>query len=113
MHEMAIMAGMLDLIQEEARTRGFTRVRKVGLAIGRFSGVEEDALRFAFDVSIQDSVAAGADLEIEAVDGQARCRTCAAEFPVDARAALCPACQSPDLRIIGGRDLRVQYLDVD
>jgi hydrogenase nickel insertion protein HypA len=113
MHEMAIMTGMLGLIQEEARDKGFIRVRKVGLAVGKFSGVEADALRFAFDVSTQDSVAAGADLEIEAVDGRARCRACGEEFPVGAYTVLCPACQSPDLRIIGGRDLRVDYLDVE
>jgi hydrogenase nickel incorporation protein HypA/HybF len=80
MHEMAIMAGMLDLIRTEARDRGFARVRKVGLAVGSFSGVEPESLRFAFDVCVQGTVAEGAGLDLETTPG---------------------------------RDLRVQYLDVD
>jgi len=113
MHEMAIMAGMLGIIQEEARAKGFRRVRKVGMAVGRFSGVEPDALRFAFDVTVAGSAAEGAELELEAADGLAQCRSCGGEFPATSYTLLCPACLRPDLRLVGGRDVRVAFLDVD
>jgi hydrogenase nickel incorporation protein HypA/HybF len=113
MHELAIMAGMLDLIQEEAGSQGFARVRKVGMEVGRFSGVEAESLRFAFDVAVAGSVAEGAELEIVPVPGRARCRSCALEFPVGAYPAACPGCAGADLRMVGGKELRITYLDVD
>ena len=113
MHEMSIMAGLLEIIQGEARIQGFARVTRVGLEIGRLSGVEAEAMRFAFDVCTAGTVAEGAELEIEATGGLGRCASCALDFPLDTFQGSCPSCGGSELRVVSGRELRVQYLDVD
>ena len=47
---MSLMEGMLQIIEENARTQGFGRVRNVILEIGKLAGVEVEALRFAFEI---------------------------------------------------------------
>ncbi len=113
MHEMSLMAGMMEIIQDEARDQGFARVTKVVLEIGQLAGVEPEAMRFAFDVCTEGSVAEGADLEIEATEGLARCVSCARTFPVRACYGTCPFCAGADLRIVSGREMRLKFLDVE
>ena len=113
MHELALMAGMLEIIRGEARAQGFARVTRVGLEIGRLAGVETEAMRFAFDVCTAGSVAEGAELAIEAPEGMGRCQSCGRDVPVLAFLGSCPGCGATDLRIIAGKELRIKYLDVE
>lgn len=110
---MSIMAGLLEIIQREARTQGFVRVARVGLEIGQLAGVEAEAMRFAFDVCTEGSVAEGAELEIEATEGVGRCAACARDFSLRSFQGSCPSCGGPELQIVSGKELRVKYLDVD
>ena len=57
MHELSIATEILDAVQKEAQKRN-ARVATVGLRIGELSGVEQDSLRFCFEVLVQ-----GSDLE--------------------------------------------------
>ena len=113
MHEMALTTRMLELIEAQALQSGFRRVARVILEIGRLSGVEPEAIRFAFDVVTRDSVAEGAELVIEATPGRARCPACGAEAAVQACYDPCAACGGFPQEILAGRDLRLLALDVD
>jgi hydrogenase nickel incorporation protein HypA/HybF len=70
MHEMSLMASMLERIEEQARVDGYVRVARVILEIGLASGVEPEAMRFAFQVNTRGSVAEGAELVIEETPGR-------------------------------------------
>lgn len=113
MHELALMAGMLEIIRVEARAQGFTRVSRVVLEIGRLAGVEPEALRFAFDVSACGTVAEGAELEIEEPEGRAECADCLRIVPVGPARGGCPSCGGNSLKVISGKEMRVKFLDVD
>jgi len=72
MHEAGLMQTALEMACEEARLAGAIRVQRLVLSIGAGSGVEPDALRFAFDALSVGSLADGATLEFEdAADGDA------------------------------------------
>jgi hydrogenase nickel incorporation protein HypA/HybF len=113
MHEMALMASMLEIIQDQARQEGFSRVLRVVLEVGRLSAVDPEAMRFAFDVGTQDSVAQGAELTIQETEGLARCISCGTEAQVLAFYDPCPACGRVPLEIVAGRDMRLVSLDVE
>jgi hydrogenase nickel incorporation protein HypA/HybF len=57
LHELSIATEILDAVQKEAQRRN-ARVATVGLRIGDLSGVEQDSLRFCFEVLVQ-----GTDLD--------------------------------------------------
>lgn len=53
------MDAVLRAVEESAAREGITRVKTVGLVIGRRSGVLPDAVRFAFDVLARRGAAGG------------------------------------------------------
>lgn len=111
MHEMTIVAGVLEIAHRQAAGAGATRINRVVLEVGRLAGVEADALRFCFDVA-RSGLSAIAELEIRDVPGRGLCPACGASRDVDELAALCEACGNV-LDISGGRELRVLSLNVD
>lgn len=112
MHEMALAEGVLNVIEDSARTQGFTRVKTVRLEIGRLAAVEPEALRFSFDVVKRGTIAEGAVIEIVDVPGRAWCMKCGDTVAIDERGAACPACGSYQLQVSGGEDMRVSELEV-
>lgn len=108
MHELAITQSVVDMVVE--RTAG-RRVASVQVQVGKLSGVVGDAMRFCFDLATVDTPLEGAELEIEAVTGQASCRTCGGEFEVSDLILLCH-CGSADVRIIAGDELLVTSVEM-
>ena len=112
MHEMSLCEGILQVLEDAAEQQGFTRVNKVRLEIGRFAGVESDALRFGFDVVMKGSLADEADLEIIELPGHAFCFGCAETVTLNNRLDPCPACGSGKLAPSGGDEMRIKDLEV-
>lgn len=113
MHEMSICEGILQVMEEQAASQQFNRVKSVWLEIGPLAGVELDALRFSFDVVTRDSLADGARLEIIEMPGTAWCMECSKSVPIRQRFDACPECGSFQLQITGGDELRIKELEVD
>ena len=113
MHELSLSEGVLQILEESARTQGYTRVRAVWLEIGRLAGVDPEAMRFTFDAVTTGTLAENARLEIVDVPGRAWCMPCAAEVQVSERFDSCPRCGSYQLQVTGGDDLKVKELEVE
>lgn len=112
MHEMALCESLRSAIEEAAEREHFARVQKVRLAIGRFAGVEIEALRFGFDVVMQGSPAEGAELVIIEEEGTAWCFDCSETVPLADRFSSCPRCGGERLMPNGGTDMRIKDLEV-
>ncbi len=111
MHEMTIVAGVLEIAHRQAAAAGAVRINRVVLEVGRLAGVEVESLRFCF-AAARSGPSAAAELDIRDVPGRGACPTCGAARNVDELAALCDACGGV-LTISGGRELRVLSLNVD
>lgn len=113
MHEMSLCEGVLQVMQEQAKAQGFSRVKTVWLEIGELAGVDTEAMRFGFDVVVRDSLADGATLEIIHLPGRAWCLPCGNEVRVRQRFDACPTCGGYQLQVTGGDELRVKELEVE
>jgi len=113
MHELALMACMMEIILGEARSQGFSKVSKVVLEIGEMAGVEPEAMRFAFDVSSCGTLAAGAELAIEQPEGLVQCLDCLRTAPVRKVLGCCPHCAGTRLEVVAGKEMRLKFLEVD
>lgn len=113
MHEMSIAEGIMQVIEDEAKKQGFTRVKHIWLEIGRFSGVETEALTFCFDVVTRGGIAEGSALDIIDIPGQAWCMACSETVEVTERYDACPECGSYQLQVTGGEELRIKELEVE
>ena len=112
MHEMSLADGVLQIVEDAARSQGFSQVTAVRLEIGRLSSVEPEALRFCFDVVVRGSLAEGARLEIVDIPGTGWCLQCRETVPVKALYDSCPRCGSSQVQPTGGTELRVRDLEV-
>ena len=113
MHEMSLAEGVLQIIEDTARTQGFARVSAVFLELGQLSSVEPEALAFCFDAVTHGSIAAGARLEILRVAGSGWCLECAESVPMSELYAACPLCGGYQMQVTGGTEMRVKELEVD
>ena len=113
MHELSLAEGVLQIVEDAARTQQFVRVKAVVLEIGRLSTVEPESMRFCFDAVIRGSVAEGARLEILDTPGKAWCMECSKEVALETRYDPCPDCGGFQLEVTGGTEMRVKELEVE
>lgn len=112
MHEVGIMESALAVIAREARAHGAERVERITLRIGAISGVEPEALRFAFEAVSPGSVADGAELVICRVPARAHCRACDEDFTIASGFLFeCPRCRAFSGDVRAGRELELARLE--
>jgi hydrogenase nickel incorporation protein HypA/HybF len=112
LHELSLCESLLEIIEEQANVYNYRRVRTVWLEVGRFAGVECDALRFSFDVVMCESLAEGAKLNIIDIPGRGWCFDCGEEVSLAERFELCPRCHGP-VQVTDGQEFRIKELEVE
>ncbi len=113
MHEVSIALNILEIVSEQCRKNGYSRIDTVNVRIGRASGIMPDALIFAFDAVKSESAAANARLHIEEVPVSGVCNDCGSHFAVDGEYVLCcPLCKSRSFSITAGREMDIVDMDV-
>ncbi len=114
MHELSITQSILAVVLEAAEKAGARRVTAINLVIGDLSSIVDDSVQFYFDFLSKETIASEAKLNFEREAAQAACLDCGHEFEVSAPLmALCPQCESVRLRITGGREFRVESIEVE
>lgn len=112
MHEVGIVESALEVIRREARTHRATRVTRVVMRVGAISGVDQEALRFAFEACTPHSIAAGASLEIESIPARAHCAACAEDFTIESGFIFqCPRCTAFSGDVRSGKELELARLE--
>jgi hydrogenase nickel incorporation protein HypA/HybF len=109
MHELGISRNIVAIVSDAA---GGRRVRRVLLQVGKLSGVMPDAVSFCFEATARGTVVEGARLEIQEIEGRARCESCGTEFAVASLLAAC-TCGSRRLRHIAGEELNVKSMELE
>ncbi|MDX1344890.1 MAG: hydrogenase maturation nickel metallochaperone HypA [Sedimenticolaceae bacterium] len=110
---MAISESIVQIIEEQAEAKNFSGVRTVWLEIGRFAGIEVEALRFTFEVVSRNSVAEGSSLEIIEIPGSAWCMECGKNVDIQQRFDPCPECGGFQVQVSGGDGMRIKELEVN
>ena len=110
MHEISLLENVREILQGHAQSQNFTRVKKVTLEIGRLSCVEPDALRFAFDVVMKDTLAEDAELLITISEGRGVCERCRQQIVMETLHDPCSFCGSPLVKITQGSEMKIKDL---
>ena len=113
MHEMSLLQGVLEIIEDMAVKEQFTRVKSVWLEIGALSGVEPEAMRFCFDAVMHGTLAQGARLEIIDIPGRGFCKPCGKTIELAQLYDPCPHCQNFQVQPASGMEMRVKELEVE
>ena len=113
MHETAIVAGLMRIIETQAAQHGTTHVSKVRLKVGRLRAVEPQQLCSCFEMFAEGTIADGAELLIDVIGVRGRCRSCTTEFDIPRFHFVCPACAGNDIEVIQGQELYIESFEAD
>ena len=112
MHEMAIAEGILDIALDYAKQNDAKSISKIGLLLGEMAGVETEALTVCFSSLVRGTIAEHAELALKRVPLVGHCAQCGREQAIRNYNFICPECGG-GLEIISGRELRVEYLEME
>lgn len=112
MHEMSLCEGIRRVVDQASAAPDIAKVTRVRLEIGRFAGVEKEALSFAWDVVMRGSKAEGAELMMIDLPGKAMCFDCAKTVEIEDRLDPCPECGGGKLMPQGGDEMRIKDMEV-
>lgn len=112
MHEFALAEALVEQVRDLAAPSG-QPVLEVELSVGELTAVNEEALRFAFDVVRQDEPAlADCSLVCRFVPIEVRCECGATGAPPDPLLLICPECGSRKVQLISGRQIDIVRISV-
>jgi len=112
-HEMGIVASILDASFDAASKQGATRITEIKISVGELTEIQEFALEFAFESLTPDTMAEGATLSVTNIGARSRCGTCGIEFDHGRFEAVCPECGSFVLELLTGRELTIDSIEID
>lgn len=112
MHELSVVMGILKIAETETLKAGAASVECIELEIGSLAGIEQQALDFAWEGAIKNTVLENAVRRIDHIPAKAQCMECDEVFPLENVYDPCPNCQTYLKGIIQGKELRVKALQV-
>ena len=113
MHELGIMTGVLQAVEESAKQAGSEKVLKICLSVRVKTETIEDALRFAFEALSEGTMCESAELEITMIPPVSICAECGNEYELDRFHMFCPECGSSFTQLIQGKELQIDSIEVD
>ena len=113
MHELSIATSIVNIASEHAAAAGAASVTSVSLSIGVLSCVNEESLRFCFDLAAQDTLLAGAKLYVRRVPLAVYCSSCQRIVDLPGIQLLkCPVCSTPSHDIRRGQELDMESIEI-
>ncbi|MGD1854328.1 MAG: hydrogenase maturation nickel metallochaperone HypA [Leptolyngbyaceae cyanobacterium] len=106
------MQAALSVALDYAKAQGARQIHRLQLQIGELSGVDPDALAFAFDVVSNDTLADKAELELISVPVTCYCSSCQQTFQPLEWVYECPCCHRLSVDIRQGRMLELTSLEI-
>jgi len=112
MHELSLMASIVDHLKEKSETDGFKEVLSLKVGVGVMSGVNADTLTFCYEEVTRGTLMEGSRLLIEPIALQVACSDCGTRSESDWEEMRCRQCGSTSVRIVGGTELKILEAEV-
>lgn len=116
MHEISLVQGLFQQLDELARENNAGKVTRVTMEIGPLSGVVVDSFRFGFEILVKEyPLMQEAELVIDITPVSYRCTHCAfvLESTSAQRPSACPKCDELLLIPSGGDDLILKRVEME
>lgn len=114
MHELSIAWEIARIADESACRVGANRVVRVDVSVGELSGVDPDALSFAWEAARSGwPRCQGALLVLQRVPLRVYCPHCGLEGSPRSHSVACASCGSLVTRVVAGEELDVVSLEVE
>jgi hydrogenase nickel incorporation protein HypA/HybF len=113
MHELSIVMSIVETAEEKVKENHAHSVEEIELVIGDLAGIDSQALDFAWDSAVKNTVLQTAKRNIIHVPARAKCLECDCEFEIKDQFDPCPLCGEPLLQIIQGKELQIKSMIIN
>jgi hydrogenase nickel incorporation protein HypA/HybF len=110
MHELSIVMGIIDVAKKELAKAKLDRIETIELDIGTLSGIEFEALDFAWEMAVSDTVLENAERKINRIQAKAKCVSCGYTFNTNSIFDQCPKCNEMFTEILSGKELKIKSI---
>jgi hydrogenase nickel incorporation protein HypA/HybF len=112
MHELSIVMSIINIAEQQASKANAMSIDEIELDIGTLSGIEFDALDFAWTEGVKRTILENAVRKINKIEAFADCLDCGISFSIQHYYDACPVCGGHLINITKGKELRVRSLVV-
>lgn len=113
MHELSIAQEILGIVYQYVPNPQDNYVKSVKVEVGKMSNVLTDSLTFCFDAITQNTPLMGVKLEISEIPVSILCTSCNTTSEIEPPVFVCPKCESNQIKIISGTEMRVDEIEVN
>lgn len=113
MHELSVMAYMLETVEEHAQRIGATKVLAINVVVGERSSIIDDSLLFYFDMLTPGTLAEGASLNVRRTAMRFLCSNCDSAYSPNGFDFRCPACNTVGQVTDDGSELSIESMEVE
>ena len=112
MHEITVVANIIEIAESEARKAGAVSISEIELEIGKLSCIEKAAFDFAWKHGIRNTLLEHTKRITHYIPGKAKCKTCKLVFEIAELFDPCPHCGNYFSEILEGNELKVRSLRI-
>lgn len=113
MHEMGIVASILESSFDAANEAGADRITEIKISVGELTEIVDFALQFAFESLTPGTMAEGAVLTVNHIGARSLCTQCGTEFDHGRFEIICPECGNFMCELVTGRELNIDSIEID
>lgn len=113
MHELSVANSIIISLEKLKKQNNFSVLQRIKISVGRISGVDAEALRFALESLRKSTLLGSAELDISLQELKIKCNVCGAETEVAQFDFKCASCGACDYEIISGDELEITEIEVD
>ena len=120
MHEVSVMAGIVESVLKELEKHQVLRVEEVQLTLGEMTFLGEEQLQFAYEIITRDTALEGSVLVIVPEETELQCLSCGyvgkadtigEEYHMAMPSLTCPKCKGK-VKVLKGQSCRVTSMKV-
>lgn len=114
MHELSIVASVVDSVTETLASYPGAQVLEVRLKVGAMAAVVVDSLEFCWGIATEDTPLAQAKLVVRSIPVVIYCTSCGRDVELDGVQSLrCPDCGEATMDVRQGRELEIESIEIE
>jgi len=114
MHELSIVASIVDTVTESLAAYPGARVLEVRLRVGALASVVVESLEFCWGIAAEGTALEGSKLVVNVLPVVMHCVRCGRDVELEGvQSFRCPQCGEPCFDLRQGRELEIDSFEID